>query len=95
MGIPIDFFRKEEILAKLCVYAYKHGWRLNYTRLDVPAEINTIDDAKKVIEAYGQLNIERSLDVDLSGLYFDPTSFNMRFGSAHEALYPERYEKLS
>lgn len=77
------------------MYAYSRGWRPEYNKLGAPMKIETIEDARKIIEVYGQYYIERNLGVDLSGLYFDSDNFDLRFGSAWHALHPELIEKLS
>lgn len=95
MTITIGVSSRGNILAKLCVYAYEHGWRLGYASLETTTEIKTVEDARKIIESYGQNYIERNLSVDLDGMYFDSYEFDLRFGSAWHALHPELVEKLS
>lgn len=75
---------KEEYLAKLCVYAYAHGWRIRGDR----KPICTVNGAKRVIKIYGLGFVEHSLLVTVYDLYLDATEFDRAYGSgaAYEAL---------
>ena len=82
--IHIPDGRKEEYLAKLCVYAYAHGWRIYGDR----KPICTINGAKRAVEIHGFTSIARSLSVTFCDLYLDATEFDRAYGSgaAYEAL---------
>mgnify|MGYP003427796671 FL=1 len=94
MTIFIAFLGRNETLEKLMINASIKGWLLNHKNLDLPTKIGSVEDARRLIKAYGNYHIERSLGVDLSGTYFESYGYDLKFGSAYEVLHPELRAEL-